>query len=98
MKALTTLTAVAALIAGISIASAADSSMDKSNSMGATSTHITGTSKFCIKGTGGALNCEYASLAACQKAAKSGEILRGQPSSTTGSRYEELTATSTAVQ
>jgi len=85
MKTLTTLTAVAALIAGISIASAA-SSMDKSNSMGSSSMHTTGTAKFCISDTGGALNCKFASLSACQKIAKSGETCKANPNSgTTGS-------------
>jgi hypothetical protein len=85
MKTLTTLTAVAALIAGISLASAA-SSMDKSDSMGTSSSHVTGTGKFCISGAAGALNCQYASLSACQKIAKSGETCKANPSSeTTGS-------------
>ncbi len=84
MKTLTTLTAVAALIAGMSIAGAA-SSMDKSNAMSGSSMHITGTSQFCIKGASGALNCEYASLSACQKVAKSGESCEAKPSTTTGS-------------
>jgi hypothetical protein len=87
MKTLTTLTAVAALIAGISVASA-QSSMDKSNSMGSSSTaSITGTGKFCVKGTSGALNCEYASLSACQKAVTGSESCQARPSSTTGSKY-----------
>lgn len=86
MKTLTTLTAVAALIAGISIASA-QSSMDKSNSMGSSTASITGTGKFCVKGTSGALNCEFASLSACQKAATGSESCQARPSSTTGSKY-----------
>jgi hypothetical protein len=85
MKTLTTLTAVAALIAGISIASAA-SPMDKSDTMGNSSMHATGTGKFCISGAGGALNCQYASLSACQKVAKSGETCKANPNGgTTGS-------------
>ena len=87
MKTLTTLTAVAALIAGISIASAQTSSMDKSDTMGSSSTQAAGSGKFCIKGASGALNCQYASLAACQNAAKSGETCSPNPSSgTTGSK------------
>ena len=50
MKTLTTFAAVAALIAGISVASAQSSSMDKSGTMGSSSTHATGTGKFCVKG------------------------------------------------
>ena len=77
MKPLTTLTAVAALIAGLSIASA-QSPMGqrpaKSDSMGNSSTQgakITGTDKFCItSASGDALNCKYASLAACETDAK----------------------------
>jgi hypothetical protein len=87
MKMLTALTAVAALIAGISIASAQNSSMDKSNSMGSSSTQATATGKFCISGAGGALNCKFASLSACQKAAKGSETCQARPSSTTGSKY-----------
>ena len=85
MKTLTTLTAVAALIAGISVASAA-SSMDKSDTMGNSAVHATGTGKFCISGAAGALNCQYASLSACQKVAKSGETCKANPTNeTTGS-------------
>jgi hypothetical protein len=85
MKTLTTLAAVAALIAGISIASAAGTT-DKSDTMGASSTHATGSGKFCITGVGGALNCEYASLAACQKAVTGSESCKANPSATTGSK------------
>ena len=86
MKTLTAFTAVAALIAGISIASARPS-MDKSNTMGSGSVQATGTGKFCISGAGGALNCQYASLSACQKAAKGSETCKARPSATTGSKY-----------
>jgi hypothetical protein len=75
---MTTLTAVAAMIAGISIASAQTSSMDKSDTMGSSSTQATGSGKFCIKGASGALNCQYASLSACQKAVKGSETLFAQ--------------------
>jgi hypothetical protein len=89
MKTLTALTAVAALIVGISIASAQTSSMDKSdNTMGSSSTQATGSGKFCIKGASGALNCQYASLSACQKAVKGSETCSPNPNSgTTGSKY-----------
>jgi hypothetical protein len=86
MKTLTALTAVAALIAGISVASAQSSTMNKNNSMGR-SAAVTGSGKFCIKGPGGALNCEYASLSACQKVAKGSQTCEARPSSTTGSKY-----------
>ena len=87
MKTLTAFTAVAALIAGISIASAQGSSMDKSSTMGSSSAQATGSGKFCISGAGGALNCQYASLSACQKAAKPSETCKARPSTTTGSKY-----------
>ncbi len=78
MKTLTTLTAVAALITGMSIASAQMSPSGSSSGSTGTSSgtmggsnHATGTGKFCIETSpGGALNCKYASLAACQQAAK----------------------------
>lgn len=80
MKTFTTLTAVAALIAGISIASAqstmspsAGSSSGTAGTSGAagSSQQATGSGRYCIEATpGGALNCKYASLSACQKDAK----------------------------
>ena len=77
MKTLTTLTAVAALIAAMSIASAQMSPPSTSSgSTGASGTmgnskQAIGTGKFCIEtAPGGALNCKYASLAACQQDAK----------------------------
>jgi len=87
MKALTAFAAVAALIAGISVASAQTSNMGKSGAMGSESTHATGSGKFCISGTGGSLDCRFASLASCQKAAKGRETCQARPSSTTGSKY-----------
>ena len=87
MKTLTTLTAIAALIAGISVATAQISSMDKNNSMSGSSAQVTGTGKFCIKGPTGALNCQYASLADCQKAATGSQSCSANPNSgTTGSK------------
>lgn len=89
MKMLTTLTAVAALVAGISFAQAqgtmgsppAGGSMQKSQ--------MTGNSPFCITtSASGALNCKYSSLAACEKDAKP-QNLNCSPNpnkSTTGSR------------
>ncbi len=94
MKTLTTFTAVAVLIAGISIASAQTSSMDKSSPMGSSSsttgsgsTQATGSGRFCIQGASGALNCQYASLSACQKAVKGSDTCSPNPNSgTTGSK------------
>ena len=90
MKTFTTLTAVAALIAGISIANAQGTS---SGSMGGGATQgqqqAIGNSPFCINtSAGGALNCKYASLAACEIDAKP-QNLNCSPNpnrGTTGSR------------
>ena len=93
MKTLTTLTAVAALIAGISFAAAQTSTTPKSGAMGSGSSmgaqqQATGSGKFCLESApGGALNCKYASLADCQKDAKSGLKCSPNPNSgTTGSK------------
>lgn len=89
MKTLTTLTAVVALVAGMSIANAAEpSSMskDKSSSSMSESTKITGTEKFCAKDKSGELNCTFASLSACQSAGSDAEcVANPQTGSTTGS-------------
>jgi hypothetical protein len=86
MKTLTAVATVAALVAGISAASAQGSSMDQKGTMGGSSQRVIGSGKFCITGAGGALSCKFASLAACQKAAKSSETCAPRPSSTTGSK------------
>lgn len=91
MKTLTTLTAVAALVAGISIAQA-QGTMGKTGSSpsgGMQAPQTTGNAAFCIATSpGGALNCKYASLAACEKDAKA-QNLNCSPNpkkSTTGSK------------
>jgi hypothetical protein len=93
MKTLTTLTAVAALIAGISLAAAQTSTAPKSGAMGSSSSmgaqqQATGSGKFCLEGApGGALNCKYASITDCQKDAKDGQKCSANPNSgTTGSK------------
>ncbi len=67
MKTLTMLSAATALIAGLSIAQA-------QNSMGSSSgsdPKAVGNAAFCINtSASGALNCKYASMAACEKDAK----------------------------
>jgi hypothetical protein len=87
MKTLTTLTAVVALVAGMSIANAAEpSSMSKDKSSMSESTKITGTDKFCAKDKSGELNCTFASLSACQSAGSDAEcVANPQAGSTTGS-------------
>lgn len=82
MKALTTLTAVAALIAGISVASA-QMSPSGSSSM-SKSANATGSGKFCIETSkGGSLQCKYASITACEKDAQP-QGLRCSPNPKTG--------------
>ena len=57
MKTLALFAAIAAVIAGASIANAQTPAVK-----------VTGTGKFCVVGTpSGNLNCKYASLDACQK-------------------------------
>jgi len=83
MKTLTTLTAVAALIAGMSIASAQSSmSSDKAGATGS-SAQVTGTGKFCLKEDSGAFKCQYASLSACETA-NPGKDCAQNPKETTG--------------
>ena len=90
MKTLTTLTAVAALVAGISVAQA-QGTMGKtgSSNSGMQAPRTTGNAAFCIATSpGGALNCKYASMAACEKDAKP-QNLNCSPNpkkSTTGSK------------
>jgi len=84
MKTLTTLTAAAALIAGLSLAQAADSSsMKKDNAMGK-SAEVIGTSKYCTKAKTGELMCNYASLQACQGDAKGASCVANPQIGTTG--------------
>jgi hypothetical protein len=92
MKTLTTLTAVAALVAGVALAQA-QGTMGKSGSPstggGMQAPQATGNAAFCIATSpGGPLNCKYASLAACEKDAKP-QNLNCSPNpkkSTTGSK------------
>ena len=71
MKTLTTLTAVAALIAGISFAQAQGSMGSPPSGSGMQRSQTVGNSPFCINISGsGGLNCKYASMAACEKDAK----------------------------
>ncbi len=44
-----------------------------------------GTGKFCLKGPGAAMNCQYQTMAACDKAKKGAQSCIANPSSTTGS-------------
>jgi hypothetical protein len=89
MKTLTTLTAVAALVAGVSIAQAQGTMGQTGSSSGMQTPQATGNAAFCITTSpGGALNCKYASMAACEKDAKP-QNLNCSPNpkkSTTGSK------------
>jgi hypothetical protein len=86
---ITTLTAVAALMAGISIASA-QSMNSPSTSSSSGQPQATGSGKFCIETSKGAGNvqCKYASMTACEKDAQA-QGLQCSPnpkSGTTGSK------------
>jgi hypothetical protein len=89
MKTLTTVTAIVALVAGISIAQAQGTMGTSSSPGGLQAPQTTGNAAFCIAtSTGGPLNCKYASLAACEKDAKP-QNLNCSPNpkkSTTGSK------------
>jgi len=86
MKTLTTLTAVAALVAGISVAQA---QMSSPSSSGTAAPQQIGNAAFCINtSASGGLNCKYVSMAACEKDAKP-QNLNCSPNpkkSTTGSK------------
>lgn len=72
MKSVTTLAALAALLAGISFAQA-QGSMGNSSSSGSRmqAPQTIGNAAFCINtSASGSLNCKYASMAACEKDAK----------------------------
>lgn len=90
MKTLATLTAIAAFIAGISLAQA-QGTMSKPGASGSNmqAPQTIGNAAFCIStSASGALNCKYASLAACEKDAKP-QNLNCSPNpkkSTTGSK------------
>ena len=86
MKALTTLTAVAALVVGMSIASAQTPSqpaqapnatgMKAAPAANGKKSLVHGTGKFCsVSATDGKMNCKYVSVDACQKDPK----LKGRP-------------------
>jgi hypothetical protein len=92
MKSFTAVAAVAALLAGISVASAQSSTMgkDKADTMSkgsmGTSAQVIGTGKYCVKDASGALDCKYASLDTCQQDAK-GQTCSANPNSgTTGAK------------
>jgi hypothetical protein len=64
MKTLTTLAAVAALVAGVSIANAAG--VENHTLKGQETTNAA----FCSQTNGGAMNCKFASKEACEKVAQ----------------------------
>lgn len=87
---ITTLTAVVALVAGVSLAQA-QGTMGKTSSPSTSmqAPQTIGNAAFCINtSASGALNCKYASMAACEKDAKP-QNLNCSPNpkkSTTGSK------------
>ena len=89
MKTLTTLTAVAALVAGISFAQAQGNMGSPSTTSGMQKSQTIGNSPFCINtSASGALNCKYSSMTACETDAKA-QNLNCSPNpnkSTTGSK------------
>ena len=88
MKTLTTFTAIATLVAGVSFAQA-QGTMGSPPSGTAMQSQTVGNSPFCINmSSSGGLNCKYTSMAACEKDAKP-QNLNCSPNpnkSTTGSR------------
>jgi hypothetical protein len=89
MKLLSTLTAVTALVAGISFAQAQGTMGSPSSGSSMQKSQTIGSSPFCINtSASGGLNCKYASMAACEKDAKP-QNLNCSPNpnkSTTGSK------------
>ena len=70
MKILTTVTAIAALVAGVSFAQAQGTMGSPSSGGSMQKSQTTGNAAFCISSSSGSLNCKYASMAACEKDAK----------------------------
>lgn len=71
MKTLTTLTAIAALVAGISFAQAQGTMGSPSSGSSMQKQQTVGNAAFCMStSASGALNCKYATLAACEQDAK----------------------------
>jgi hypothetical protein len=89
MKTLITVTAIAALAAGISFAQAQGTMSPPPSGSSMQKSQTTGNAAFCIStSASGGLNCKYASMAACEKDAKP-QNLNCSPNpnkSTTGSK------------
>ena len=83
MKMLTTVAAVAALLVGLSIANA-----QNSTAPGAANPAAAGSGKFCLTTKSGPKNCSYATMASCQTAAKGmkGTCAANTQDATTGSK------------
>lgn len=88
MKTLTTFAAIVALVAGVSVASAAGMSKDSymGKSTMSKSARVIGTSSYCVKTKSGDLNCKFASLSACQDDANGATCTANPHTSTTGSK------------
>jgi hypothetical protein len=52
--------------------------------LAASAASAAGTGKYCLKGPGKTLNCQYQTMAACDKVKKGSQTCVSNPSSTTG--------------
>jgi len=87
MKSFLTLTAAAALIAGVSMAQAQVKSGQTGGTPQAGESTVSQTGKFCSKGPSGTqMDCRFATMAACEKEAKVKNETCVPNSGTTGSR------------
>lgn len=90
MKTFVTLTAAAALLAGVSLAQAQMKSGQTGGTPQAGESTVSQSGKFCSKGPSGTqMDCRFATMAACEKEAKVKNetcVPNSAPRGTTGSR------------
>ncbi len=60
-------------------------------SLTASAASAAGTGKYCLKGPGATLNCNYQTMASCDKAKTGAQSCVANPSSTTGSGMTKST-------
>jgi hypothetical protein len=60
--------------------------------LAASATSAAETGKYCLKGPGTTVNCNYETLASCDRAKKGNETCVAHPDSTTGSGTSESTS------
>ncbi len=90
MKGLVTLTAAAALLAGITVAQAQMRSGQSGGTPQAGESGMSQNGKFCSKGASGTqMDCRFATMAACEKEAKAKNetCVPNSQRGTTGSRH-----------